>query len=413
MLDILNTQNHRTPKVHLTVRPNPKYAENGGEKDISQLISDRFNSLTLTDSRGFEADQLDLTLDDSDGLLVLPSRGAILSLAFGWADEPLIYKGEYTVDELEHSGAPDVVTIRARAADLRGSLMNRYERSFDKKTIGEIVAQIAGENQLKPQVSEVYKNTVIAHIDQTNESSINLLTRLAEQYDAIATVKNGNLLFIEAGGGKTASGKPLPVIQLTRQSGDSHRFAIAEGDNYTAVKAYWHNADTGKRGEVTWDNNSELKKVTKPSMRKVTKVRRDENGEIIKGADGKSIKDTVMVKGKGKGKTVNQIVQKEPVESDTDKIKTLRHTYATEQSAIKACKREFDRLSRGVASFSLTLAHGNAELIPEQPVEVKGFKPQIDSSSWIITQVTHAISGSGFTTTIECELQTTEAEAEK
>lgn len=377
MLDRLFETNHRTPAFHLTVRPNPK-AE---KQDISKLISDRLISLTLTDSRGFEADQLDLTLDDADGLLELPSRGAILSLAIGWANEPLVYKGEYSVDEVEHSGAPDIVTIRARSADMRGSLMNRYERSFDNKTIGEIVAQIAEENQLKPLVDKAFQHFQIKHIDQTNESSINLLTRLAEEYDAIATVKNGNLLFITAGTGKTASGQVLPKIRITRSDGDSHRFAIAEVDNYKAVKAYWHDTDTGKRGEVLIDENSEVKMVNKKTKK----------GKVSKSK-----------------KTV--VVQHQPVESDSDNIKTLRHTYKTEQSALRACQREFSRLQRGVASFSLNLAVGNAELMPELPVQVVGFKPQIDSTDWIITQVTHSIGESGFTTAIECELKVGENE---
>ena len=53
-----------------------------------------------------------------------------------------------------------------------------------------------------------------------------LLMKLARQYGAIASVKDGNLLFIRQGQGKTASGKPLPVITITRKDGDSHRFSF-------------------------------------------------------------------------------------------------------------------------------------------------------------------------------------------
>lgn len=408
-MDIINrlTQhNHRTPAISVTVRP--KESKQGSQtKDISSLVTHRFMQLTLTDSRGFEADQLDLTLDDADGLLELPSRGAILSIGLGWQGEALTYKGEYTVDELTHEGPPDKVTIRARSADLRGSLMNRHERSFHATTIGKIVKQIAEENRLKPTVGKEFENYAIKHIDQTNESSINLLQRLAEEHDAIATVKNGNLLFIKAGNSTTASGKPLPAISISRNSGDSHSFSIAEGDNYKAVKAYWHNTQTGKRGEVTWDENSQVKKVTKPTMRKKTKVKRGADGKPIKGKDGKSIKETVFVK--GKGRQVNTVVQSKPIESDSEAIKTLRHTYATEQSAINACKRAFSKLERGVATFSLTLAEGNAELIPELPVVVTGFKAEIDSNEWIISQVTHNLDKSGgFTTALEMELKAKE-----
>lgn len=379
LLDALKKNGHRIPAFHLTVRPNPQKAT-GGTKDITTLLSQRLMNLTLTDSRGFEADQLDLTLDDSDGLLELPSRGAILSLGLGWKDEALTFKGEYTVDEVEHSGAPDCVTIRARSADLRGSLMNRHERSFHKTTLGKIVQQIADENQLQAMVGDEYKNLEIKHIDQTDESSISFLTRLAEEHDAIATVKNGRLLFIKSGKSTTASGQKLPEFIITRQAGDSHRFAIAEGDNYKAVKAYWHDTATGKRGEVIIDENTEVKKVNKTTK-----------------------------KGKISKKQTTVIQQNKPVESDNDQIKTLRHTYATKQTALNACKRHFEKLQRGVATFSLNLAEGNAELIPETTVNVVGFKTEIDSNAWIVTQVTHSLSAdSGFTTAIECELKVTE-----
>lgn len=376
LLDRLKQNGHRIPAFHLTVRPNPKKST-GGTKDITTLLSQRLMNLTLTDSRGFEADQLDFTLDDTDGLLELPSRGAILSLGLGWKDEALTFKGEYTVDEVEHSGAPDCVTIRARSADLRGSLMNRHERSFHKTTLGKIVQQIADENQLQAMVGDEYKNLEIKHIDQTDESSISFLTRLAEEHDAIATVKNGRLLFIKSGKSTTASGQKLPEFILTRQDGDSHRFAIAEGDNYKAVKAYWHDTATGKRGEVIIDENTEVKKVNKTTK-----------------------------KGKISKKQTTVIQQNKPVESDNDQIKTLRHTYATQRTALNACKRHFEKLQRGVATFSLNLAEGNAELIPEVTVSVVGFKTEIDSNAWIVTQVTHSLSAdSGFTTAIECELK--------
>lgn len=73
-------------------------------------------------NRGFEADQLDLELDDADGKIVLPRRGAVITLALGWKGQPLFPKGAFTVDEIEHTGAPDRLTIRARSADFRETL---------------------------------------------------------------------------------------------------------------------------------------------------------------------------------------------------------------------------------------------------------------------------------------------------
>jgi hypothetical protein len=53
-----------------------------GGKALTQL-DPRIISLELTDNRGFEADELTIAIDDSDGLIELPPRGAELSVSLG------------------------------------------------------------------------------------------------------------------------------------------------------------------------------------------------------------------------------------------------------------------------------------------------------------------------------------------
>ncbi|MCK3658537.1 phage tail protein [Pasteurellaceae bacterium Pebbles2] len=381
MLDQFLMHNHRTAQFNVRIITKDKQ-----EKDITQIVNDRLISLSIADNRGFEADMLELELSDHDGQLALPPRNAIIQVAIGWAGLPLINKGRYLVDEVSFSGAPDKVNIRARSADLKGSLSEKKERSFHQIKLTALVEKIAKENQLKAMIAEQFHATQIKHIDQTSESDINLLTRLAEQHDAIATVKNGTLLFMPTGKGKTAKGQNIPPLEITRQLGDNYQFSIAESDNYKSVRAYWHNTDTGKRGEIIIDENS---KITKKA--KMTKGRKLKNG---------TVKGQRLSKRK-----YNVLEQQEPITSDSDQIKTLRHTYASEQSAITGAKSAFDKLKRGVATFSLSLAFGEPELMPEMPLVLSGFKEMIDGSDWIISKVTHNINDSGFTTQVECELQ--------
>lgn len=384
MLGLDFNDNHRTPafKVVITTKDNK-------QQDITQVVSSRLINLSLTDNRGLEADTLDLELSDHDGKLALPPRNATIQVALGWKGKPLIDKGQYSVDEVQFSGgagSADRLTIRARAADLKGSFSEQKERSFDKKTLGEIIDTIAKENQLKSQCKKKLANTFIAHIDQTNESDINLLSRLAEEHGAMCTVKNGTLLFMPLGQGKTASGKPIPLRKITRKSGDSYTFSIAESENYKAVRAYWHDTDTGKRGEITVDENTKIVK-----KQRMTKGRTLKNG---------------TVKGRRLSKRkYNTIEQQEPIISDNAQIKSLRHTYASERTAITAAKSAFDKLKRGVATFSLNLAFGEPDLMPETPIELSGFKAEIDATNWLITRVTHNLSDSGLTSQIECELK--------
>lgn len=396
---MLLEHNHRIPAFHLSVRP-----KKGEAKDITALVSNRLISLTHTDNRGFEADMLDISLDDSDGALSLPSRGAILTLALGYKNTPLTNKGEFVVDTVSHEGPPDTLHITAQSADVVGLAKERKERSFHQRTLGEIVKQIAQDLQLEPVISEQFANEMIAHQDQTNEGDLNFLTRLAEEFDAIATVKSKRLLFVARGQGVTASGQKISPFYLTRKSGDSHSFSINDAGNYKAVKAYWHDKATGKRDFVIFDANTTETKATQATQKKSTKAKRDAKGKIIKGKDGKSIKETTYKQGKGREVTVFK--QSQPVTSDSEQILSLSHEYASKQSAMRAVKAKFAKLKRGTASFNLKLAQGEPDLIPETPVTVQGFKTEIDSTEWLIVRVVNELSkDNGFTTGLEMELK--------
>ena len=61
-------------------------------RDITADITARLVSLTLTDNRGMEADQLDIQLSDHDGQLAIPPKGASIQLWLGWSDTGLVDK---------------------------------------------------------------------------------------------------------------------------------------------------------------------------------------------------------------------------------------------------------------------------------------------------------------------------------
>jgi phage protein D len=92
----------------------------------------RLVSLAISEKRGDEADQLDIVLDDADGLLAIPPEGARLLVMLGWKQgrdvaPGLVHKGSFKVDEVNHSGPPDQIRIRARAADFTSAIRNRRE----------------------------------------------------------------------------------------------------------------------------------------------------------------------------------------------------------------------------------------------------------------------------------------------
>lgn len=358
----------------------PDYRLTINSKDITQDIAPRLISLSLTDNLG-EADQLDLELDDADGAVQMPPRGAVLSVFLGWRGEMLIGKGDFTVDEIEHHGAPDTLTIRARSADFRGSLNTSREASYHGTTLGKIVEQVAERNKLTPVIAASFVNVAISHIDQTQETDAKFITRLAELNGAVVAIKAGRLLFIKPGAAVTASGKPIPQVTLSRGDGDSHTFSIADREAYTGVSASWLHTKDPKPKKV--------KLQRKPKFKHLRALQHPE-----------------AAKSKATPKKAKVLEAKEGdyLAGSEDNVLALTTVYATKVAAMRAAQSKWEKLQRGVAEFSITLARGRADLFPETPIAVEGFKAVIDAQPWIISKVTHNLSNGGYTTGLELEV---------
>lgn len=368
-------------------RLSPDFRLTVNSKDVTANLRDRLLSLTLTDNRGFEADQLDIELDDADGQLALPVRGAVVKLFLGWQGQPLTGKGEFTVDEVEHHGAPDTLTIRARSADFRGTLNARREVSYHDTTLGVVVKQIAERNKLTPAIATEFTDIAVRHIDQTQETDAKFLTRLASLHGAVAAIKAGRLLFIRPGAGVTVSGKPIPQLTLTRQDGDRHSFSIADRGAYTGVTASWlHTRD--------------------PKPKKVKLQRKPKEKHL------RALEHPAAKKKKTTAEKEPEAREGEYLAGSEDNVFALTTVYATKAAAMRAAKAKWEKLQRGVAEFSLTLSMGRADLFPETPVRVSGFKSVIDAQPWLISKVTHNLSGNGFTTTLDFEVLLSDVEYE-
>lgn len=93
-----------------------------------------------------------------------------------------------------------------------------------------------------------------------------------------------------------------------------------------------------------------------------------------------------------------------------DNVFSLTTVYSSKATAMRAAKAKWEKLQRGVAKFSLTLAMGRADLYPETPVKVSGFKSVIDAQPWLISKVTHSLSKNGYTTQLDFEVLLTDIE---
>lgn len=327
-----------------TEYPFPIYRLEVDGNDISPLVVDRLISLSIKDNRGLVVDSVDIELDDSDGQLEIPPEGAIIQVWIGWSNTGLVDKGKYKVESVTHRGAPDVLSISAFSNDVSEGLKQKRERSFSNKTIQVIFETVGTEYALKTIVHDTLASRVISYIAQ-NESDANLITRIADEHDAIATVKSGHLILLPRGASQTASGLPLPTAQIFRSDGDGHNYTTGTGtDRITGVKAFYYDAGKSKKLYVVIGDNAE-------------------------------------------------------------NLKEIRYVHRDKKTAELACQAEFNRCKRSSQKLSYTFAFGQPELIPEQEFVFTGLKPQIDDIVWLGTNVTHNLTDGGFTTSVELEVQ--------
>lgn len=333
----------------LTEYPTPIFRVEVDGEDISPQMATRLMSLNIKDNRGLIVDTVDIELDDSDGLLNIPPKGAIIQVWLGWSNTGLFDKGKYKVDSTSHRGTPDVLSISAMANDVSEGLKQKRERSWSDKTIQEIFEKVGAEYELKVIVHEKFASKMIKYIAQ-NESDANLITRIADENDAIATVKNGHLILLPRGASQTVSGLALPRVQITRNKGDQHNYTNGTGtDNITGVKAYYYTENKAKKLHVVVGDND-------------------------------------------------------------DNTKEIRYVHRDKTTAELAANAEYNRCKRSAQKLTYSLAEGDPTLIPEQEFEFSGLKPEIDDIVWLGTNVTHTLNDNGFTTSIELEVQLPDAD---
>lgn len=321
--------------------------------DLTAQIERRLISLSMTDKRGSEADELTLTLADDDAALPLPTKGNEIRLWLAMPDTgDMIDKGTFVIDDAEHSGTPDQMMIRAKSADFRSSLKVKRSNSYHQHSLGEIAQTVAKRHDLVLAIDNTVAAMMIDHIDQYRESDINLLTRLCDDHDLMCTIKAGRLIIKPVGSGQSPSGAALGQVTITRASGDRHRYTRTDRtSDYDETTTSYHDDKSGKTKHV-------------------------------------SIKD-------GKPKPLDAL--------PNDKAHVLTKPAKSKAEAVSQAKASANKKARQVANFELMLAVARPDIIADSPATVRGFRPYIDEHDWTVVEVSHDLSGSGYQSRVQCE----------
>lgn len=317
-------------------------------EDITTLLAARLVALSLSDAAGVQSDSVEITLADHLPLerLEIPPTGAEITVALGYVFR-LRDMGLFIADSVDVSGPPDQMRIRGTAAihgqtpEGKTALTESKTRSWDAgTTIGDLVAKVAGEHGLQPAVSASIASVVLPHIDQIDESDINLVTRLARDLDGIAKPGGGKLVLARRGESLSAAGEAMPVILLTPGQVSRWSMSLKLRPPAGKVVATWHDNDAARDVEET--------------------------------------------------------------AGDKEPVRRLRQRYPTADAAKEAANAEHNRSQRAGTQVQVDLP-GDPDIVAEARLLLDGFRPGVNGE-WLVTRVRHEIGAGGYRCSVTAEV---------
>ncbi len=320
----------------------PIYKILANQQNISDVIKNRLISMNITDEVGLVSDSMSLELDDSEDVFEIPTRGAELEPFLGYDENNLYSMGNYIVDEVELSSPPSKITITARASnstikDDMGAIKAPKSKSWEDCTLSDIIGTIALDYGLTESIDSNFKDIFIKHIDQTDESDLSFLGRIAKEYGAEVKIAGGKIIFLEPARGILPDGTVLPTTFINKADLNNYKMRISERGLYNKVVAKYYDFD-----------EAEEKKV--------------------------------------------EVGEETPIFS-------MRDVYSNETTALMQAKSKLADIERGQYSLSAETI-GNPLLSAESKIEITGIREEM-AGAWILRQVNHSISGSGYKTSFE------------
>lgn len=164
-------------------------------KDITADLSDTYLSCQYEDKVEGESDELSITLDDTSGKWTgswYPEKGAKLTLDIEYKGEKLKC-GTFEIDQIDVSGPPAQVVIKAIAAGIGNALRSKGSKAYDKQTLRGIANLIAKKHGFTVQ-GEI-ENIQIERVTQHREGDLEFLKRLSSEYGYVFNVRDKKLVF--------------------------------------------------------------------------------------------------------------------------------------------------------------------------------------------------------------------------
>lgn len=226
-------------------------------------VSDELGRYVLgveyTDHLTGKADEISVTLENGDGRWFegwFPGKGDRLALKFGYAGQPLLDAGAFTIDEPEFTLSANVVTLHGLSAPATAPFRTKLDRGFDATDLRELVSRLATELEL--EVLGEVKPIKIDRVSQSGETTLAFLRRLAASYGYAFSIRPPRLVFYEIA--KLESAKSALALRRTDLKPGA-RFKAQTRDTYVACEVTWLDPATKALRKVRVDAKFARQKI--------------------------------------------------------------------------------------------------------------------------------------------------------
>jgi len=304
------------------------------DNQLTETLKKSLISLRVTDGSGTTNDEVEICLDYSSSASKLKGK---LQVFLGYKETGLLPMGVYKADEITVQSPPQTIRIKCNAASLRGSLKEKTSKEWKDITLGDLIKEIAQKHGYESKIAEKFEKIFIPHATQTDESDMNFLERLGQDYDALVKPAGGYIIFIPKGEGRSATGKILGTTTLTPKDVINWKANFNVRSRYGSVIAKWHSYE--------------------------------------------------------RGKTIEEKVGNE------DPSYTLQALYSTAELAISAATAKLKQLKRSTSILNITVS-GNPALFAEAKINLSGFCQEIEGE-WVISKAEHILNSRGYRTMVD------------
>ncbi len=230
-----------------------------GGHDATDYMNASVMEFEYIDHESGKADEVRLSLHDRDGHWSgdwRPRKGTEINASFtvvNWMEteqdeekEITFPCGRFTVDEIEFSGPPDRVEIKALSASLTSSIRDtKRTQAWERYSLQGIAAEIAGRNGLGLMYTAHEHN--FGRKDQRDEADLTFLQRLASACGVKCKVHENKLVLFDADDADQAE----PVLTIPKSgsqfSPSRYRFLDSSSDTgYRRAVVKYTDPTTGK-----------------------------------------------------------------------------------------------------------------------------------------------------------------------